>query len=48
MNATEISNLLQQLKGELANFEAIANYLLPQPGDVPRLHGIDVRAATLP
>lgn len=48
MNATEISNLLQQLKGELANFEAIANYLLPQPGDVPRLHGIDVWGGTLP
>ena len=48
MNASDGSGLLQQLQGELANFEAIANYLLPQPGDVPTLRGIDVWGGTLP
>ena len=37
-----------QLSSELENFEQIAKYLLPRPGDVPRLQGIDVCGGTLP
>ncbi len=33
---------------ELANFQEIANELLPQPGEIPRLQGIDVWGGTLP
>lgn len=42
------SGLLRQLADELDNFETIATYLLPQPGDVPALQGIDVWGGTLP
>jgi serine phosphatase RsbU (regulator of sigma subunit) len=38
---------LTHLSGELDNFEEIATYLLPRPGDVPRLQGIDVCGGTL-
>ena len=48
MYASDVNVLLRQLTGELDNFEAIAKYLLPQPGDIPRLHGIDVWGGTLP
>jgi serine phosphatase RsbU (regulator of sigma subunit) len=36
-----------QLAHELANFEEIVKHLIPQPGDVPRLHGIDICGGTL-
>ena len=35
-------DLLRNLTGELENFERIAQYLLPKPGDLPRLTGIDI------
>lgn len=38
----------EHLLDELANFEDIARNLLPQPGDVPRLQGIDLWGGTLP
>jgi serine phosphatase RsbU (regulator of sigma subunit) len=47
MYATDVSGLLRQLTGELDNFEAIAKYLLPLPGEVPRLHGVDVWGGSL-
>jgi serine phosphatase RsbU (regulator of sigma subunit) len=40
-------DLLRQLTSELDNFEDIAKYLLPTPGEVPRLRGIDVFGGTL-
>jgi serine phosphatase RsbU (regulator of sigma subunit) len=40
--------LLRELSRELENFESIAQYLLPQPGDLPRLNGIDVFGGTSP
>ena len=40
-------NRARQLTEELANFEDIAKNLLPQPGDLPRLRGIDVCGKTL-
>lgn len=33
---------------ELENFQDIAKYLLPQPGEMPRLQGIDVWGGSLP
>jgi serine phosphatase RsbU (regulator of sigma subunit) len=48
MYASDVTGLLRQLMGELDNFEGIAKYLLPQPGEIPRLHGIDVWGGTLP
>src|SRR5713226_1302651 len=38
---------VEQLTGELANFEEIAKYLIPQPGDLPRLKGIDIYGGTM-
>ena len=39
---------LDRLVTELANFQDIAKYLLPLPGEVPRLNGIDVWGGTMP
>ena len=47
MGHADTDDLLKQLTGELDNFEDIAKYLLPQPGEVPTLHGIDVCGGTL-
>jgi hypothetical protein len=44
----EISDLLGELSAELNNFEDIVKYILPQPGDTPRLEGIDVWGGTMP
>jgi serine phosphatase RsbU (regulator of sigma subunit) len=38
---------LTELSGELDNFQEIARYLLPRPGDVPQLEGVDVCGGTL-
>jgi serine phosphatase RsbU (regulator of sigma subunit) len=48
MHTSDTTVSLHQLADELDNFEAIAKYLLPQPGDIPTLHGIDVWGGTLP
>ena len=45
---SDASERVRQLTGELENFEEIATYLIPRPGDVPRLRGIDIHGATLP
>ena len=42
------SELLDQLAGELKNFQEIATALVPKAGDVPRLNGIDVWGGSLP
>ena len=47
MYPADVTVLLGQLTGELDNFEAIAKYLLPLPGEVPRIRGIDVWGGTL-
>jgi serine phosphatase RsbU (regulator of sigma subunit) len=44
---TDINHLVTRLTSELENFEEIATYLIPQPGEVPRLDGIDVCGGTL-
>jgi serine phosphatase RsbU (regulator of sigma subunit) len=38
---------LTQLHGELENFEEIVKHLLPKPGAVPRIAGIDIHGGTL-
>jgi serine phosphatase RsbU (regulator of sigma subunit) len=38
----EASEELERLTRELDNFQSIAKYLVPLPGEVPRLNGIDV------
>jgi serine phosphatase RsbU (regulator of sigma subunit) len=47
MRAPDDPAMLRQLIDELANFEDIAKSLIPQPGDLPRLPGIDVCGKTL-
>ena len=39
---------LALLTGELKNFEEIAAYLVPLPGEIPTLNGIDVYGDTIP
>src|SRR6188508_3504285 len=39
---------LAHLVRELENFQDIASYLIPLPGEVPRLRGIDVWGGTRP
>src|SRR5262249_16998129 len=46
MSLAPSDKLLQHLTTELANFESIAQYLLPAPGDLPRVNGIDVFGGT--
>src|SRR5438128_11182181 len=41
---TDFKDLLIQLTVELENFEETAKYLIPKPGEVPRLKGIDIFA----
>jgi len=43
----DAESLLDQLTGELENFESIARFLLPQPGDLPCLRGIDMYGGTI-
>ena len=43
----EASEELERLTRELDNFQNIAKYLVPLPGDVPRLGGIDVWGGSL-
>jgi serine phosphatase RsbU (regulator of sigma subunit) len=45
--ASDSRELVEQLTSELANFEDIARYLSPQPGELPRVRGIDVYGGTL-
>jgi serine phosphatase RsbU (regulator of sigma subunit) len=42
------NDLVNRLTNELANFEEIAKYLIPQPGDLPRLQGIEIYGGTIP
>jgi serine phosphatase RsbU (regulator of sigma subunit) len=45
---TEVTTLVKRLTRELDNFRDIAKYILPTPGEMPRLAGIDVFGGTLP
>lgn len=39
---------LETLQGELKNFQEIAKHILPLPGEVPALQGIDVYGGSIP
>jgi serine phosphatase RsbU (regulator of sigma subunit) len=45
---TDVTALVKRLTRELDNFRDIAKYILPTPGDVPTLTGIDVFGGSLP
>lgn len=47
MTETDAHDLLKDLTGELSNFEEIAACLLPLPGEIPRLAGVDVWGGSL-
>jgi serine phosphatase RsbU (regulator of sigma subunit) len=47
MTASDTSQELERLTRELDNFQSIAKYLVPLPGEVPRLNGIDVWGGSL-
>src|SRR5438445_12615052 len=38
---------ISQLTSELENFEEIASYLIPKPGDLPLVRGMDIYGGTL-
>lgn len=44
----DVRDSLERLTSELKNFEDIASYLKPKPGEVPRLQGMDIYGETLP
>ena len=47
MTESDAAEELQRLTRELENFQNIAKYLVPLPGEVPRLEGIDVWGGSL-
>jgi serine phosphatase RsbU (regulator of sigma subunit) len=47
MTSLGSDDLLTSLTDELANFQEMARCLLPQPGEIPRLHGVDVFGGTV-
>ena len=47
MTESDTTEELRRLTRELDNFQNIAKYLVPLPGDVPRLDGIDVWGGSL-
>lgn len=48
MVRSQISDSLASLTGELKNFQDIARYIVPLPGEVPSLKGIDVWGGSIP
>jgi serine phosphatase RsbU (regulator of sigma subunit) len=47
MNGSGNGSLLEQLIDELNNFQEIAGYLVPRPGHLPAIRGMDVYGGTL-
>jgi serine phosphatase RsbU (regulator of sigma subunit) len=41
-------DVIEHLKGELKNFQEIARNIMPAPGEIPSLQGIDVYGGTIP
>ena len=48
LNQLDAAAELRRLTRELDNFQSIAKYLLPLPGEVPRLRGFDVWGGSIP
>ncbi len=47
MSDPDIAAQLRQLTRELDNFRDIAKYILPTPGEIPRLQGLDIFGGTV-
>jgi serine phosphatase RsbU (regulator of sigma subunit) len=48
MVRSQVTDPLTLLTGELKNFEDIVHYIMPQPGEIPSLHGIDMYGGSIP
>ncbi|PYS34153.1 MAG: hypothetical protein DMG14_30180, partial [Acidobacteria bacterium] len=48
MKPLQSADPLELLTGELKNFQDIARYIVPLPGEIPSLEGIDVYGGTMP
>jgi len=48
MKQIPATDSLASLTGELKNFQEIAHYIVPLPGEIPTLKGIDVYGGTMP
>ena len=48
MTQSQTADPLALLTGELKNFQEIAHYIVPLPGEIPTLQGIDVYGGTMP
>jgi serine phosphatase RsbU (regulator of sigma subunit) len=46
MLEADTAELVRHLTSEISNFEEMARCLLPQPGDVPTLRGLDIHGGT--
>ena len=44
----ESTTFQDELTAELKNFEEIAKYLNPSPGEIPELEGVDIHGVSLP
>ncbi|HEY7447448.1 MAG TPA: PP2C family protein-serine/threonine phosphatase [Vicinamibacterales bacterium] len=47
MYRSDMGDLLEHLTDELNNFQDIAKYLVPQPGELPNIAGVEVFGGTL-
>src|SRR5947208_15171798 len=48
MKAAQGTDRLELLTGELKNFQEIARNIVPSPGEIPSLAGIDVYGGSIP
>ena len=48
VSRSQSADSLAQLTGELKNFQDIARYIMPLPGEIPTLADIDVYGDTIP
>ena len=44
----QVNDAMKILMGELDNFQDIARYVKPLPGEIPALDGIDIYGETIP
>jgi hypothetical protein len=48
MTRTDFHDPLDRLKEEMRNFQEIARHLIPSPGEVPKLQGMDIHGGSIP
>ena len=44
----QVNDSMKMLMGELNNFQDIARYVTPLPGEIPSLDGVDIYGETIP